>query len=167
RSSDLGPADGRRAGGPGGRRPLPGLGGRAGRNPPPLPMTCYDEFALLPEQARELGLRLDRPPAVRREHVEVAGGRRLSALVWGRGPAELVLLHGGAQNAHTWDSVALVLDRPLVAVDLSGHGHSDWREDCDYTPGPLAADAAVAVRSLAPAARAIVGMSIGGVTGIA
>jgi pimeloyl-ACP methyl ester carboxylesterase len=130
-------------------------------------MTCYDEFALLPEQARELGLRLDRPPAVRREHVKVAGGRRLSALVWGRGPAEFVLLHGGAQNAHTWDSVALVLDRPLVAVDLSGHGHSDWREDRDYTPGPLAADAAVAVRSLAPAARAIVGMSLGGVTGIA
>ena len=36
-------------------------------------------------------------------------------------------MHGGAQNAHTWDTVALALDRPLVAVDLPGHGHSDGR----------------------------------------
>ncbi len=36
-----------------------------------------------------------------------------------------MLLHGGAQNAHTWDTVALALGRPLVAIDLPGHGHSD------------------------------------------
>jgi pimeloyl-ACP methyl ester carboxylesterase len=130
-------------------------------------VTCYHEFALLIEQAAALGLRLERPPAVRRELVELADGRKLSALVWGHGPAELVLLHGGAQNAHTWDSVALVLNRPLVAVDLPGHGHSDWRADRDYTPQAHAADVAVAVRRLAPEARALVGMSIGGMTGIA
>ena len=62
---------------------------------------------------------------MRRESVELADGRRLSALVWGDGDPELVLVHGGAQNAHTWDTVALALDRPLVAVDLPGHGHSD------------------------------------------
>ena len=37
------------------------------------------------------------------------------------------LIHGGAQNAHTWDTVALALDRPLVALDLPGHGHSSHR----------------------------------------
>ena len=47
-------------------------------------------------------------------------GRALSALVWGTAPPELVLLHGGAQNAHTWDTVALALGRPLVAIDLPG-----------------------------------------------
>ena len=62
---------------------------------------------------------------MRREFVEVEPGRRLSALVWGDGDPELVFLHGGAQNAHTWDTVALALDRPLVAIDLPGHGHSD------------------------------------------
>ena len=125
-------------------------------------MSCYEEFALLPDQARELGLSPDRVPAVRREALEVAPGRRVSALVWGAGPAELVLVHGGAQNAHTWDRVALLLGRPLVAVDLAGHGHSDWRLDGDYSARILAADLAPTVRSLAPGARAVVGMSIGG-----
>ena len=40
-------------------------------------------------------------------------------------PPELVLVHGGAQNAHTWDTVALALGRPLLTIDLPGHGHSD------------------------------------------
>lgn len=106
-------------------------------------------------------------PAVRREFLEVAPGGRLSALVWGHRPPELVLLHGGAQNAHTWDSVALLLGRPLMAIDLPGHGHSDWRLDRDHSPQASAADVAAAVRSLAPQARLVAGMSLGGVTAVA
>jgi pimeloyl-ACP methyl ester carboxylesterase len=75
-------------------------------------------------------------------------------------------LHGGAQNSHTWDTVALALDRPLVAIDLPGHGHSDWRADHNYSPASLADDVALAVGSLAPPARAVVGMSLGGLTAI-
>ena len=86
---------------------------------------AYDEFGLFHENAEEFGLPYDGPPVVRRADVEVAPGRRLSALVWGEAPPELVLLHGGAQNAHTWDTVAMALGRPLVAIDLPGHGHSD------------------------------------------
>lgn len=130
-------------------------------------MSCYEEFALLPDQARELGLPPDRVPVVRREGVEVAPGRRLSALVWGEGLAELVLVHGGAQNAHTWDRVALLLGRPLVAVDLAGHGHSDWRADRDYSPPAHALDLAPVVRRLALGASAVVGMSIGGMAAVA
>ena len=85
----------------------------------------YDEFGLFGENAEEYGLPFDRPPTVRRVFTEVAGGRRLSALVWQERDPELVLLHGGSQNAHTWDTVAMALDRPLVAIDLPGHGHSD------------------------------------------
>ena len=62
--------------------------------------------------------------SVRREFVDVAPDRTLSALVWGTDDPQLVLLHGGAQNAHTWDTVALALGRPLVAIDLPGHGYS-------------------------------------------
>jgi pimeloyl-ACP methyl ester carboxylesterase len=124
----------------------------------------YDEFSMFHENAAEFGLPYDGPPTVRREEVEVEPGRSLSALVWGDGPPELVLLHGGAQNAHTWDTVAMALDRPLVALDLPGHGHSDGgRQGGDRVEGN-AADVATAVRALAPDARAVVGMSLGGVT---
>jgi pimeloyl-ACP methyl ester carboxylesterase len=126
--------------------------------------THYDEFGLFHENAEEVGLAYDGPPAVRRVSVPVDGPRAVSALVWGTGEAEVVLLHGGAQNAHTWDTVAMALGRPLVAVDLPGHGHSDWREDHSYWPAHLADDVAVAVRELAPAADLVVGMSLGGLT---
>jgi pimeloyl-ACP methyl ester carboxylesterase len=127
----------------------------------------YDEFSLFRENADEYGLEWHGPPTVRRVSVAVDGDRRLSALVWGSGPPELVLLHGGAQNAHTWDTVALALDRPLVAIDLPGHGHSDHRPDGPFSPRDNARDVAVAVRELAPDARAVIGMSLGGLTSIA
>ena len=95
----------------------------------------YDEFGLFHENAEEYGVPWKGPPTVRRESVPVADdGRRVSALVWGRDDPELVLLHGGGQNAHTWDTVALALGCPLIAVDLPGHGHSGRRDDRDYGP---------------------------------
>jgi pimeloyl-ACP methyl ester carboxylesterase len=127
----------------------------------------YDEFGLFQENAEEFGLPWSGPPDVRRTAVEVEPGRALSALVWGTGAPELVLLHGGAQNAHTWDTVALALDRPLVAIDLPGHGHSDPRDDGPFGPVQNAGDVAVAVRELAPDAPMVVGMSLGGLTAIA
>lgn len=127
-------------------------------------MSGYDEFGLFHENAEEVGLVYDGPPRVERVAVAVDGDRRVSALKWGEGDPELVLVHGGAQNAHTWDTVALALDRPLLAVDLPGHGHSDWRDDHSYWPPHLADDVAVMVREHAPAAQAVVGMSLGGLT---
>jgi pimeloyl-ACP methyl ester carboxylesterase len=133
--------------------------------PPPL---HYDEFGLFHENAQEYGLPFDAPPVVRRESVVVDGsGRRLSALAWGDAPSRYVLLHGGAQNAHTWDTVALALDTPLLAVDLPGHGHSDHRGDGPFSHRENARDVAVVVRQLAPDARMVVGMSLGGLTAIA
>jgi pimeloyl-ACP methyl ester carboxylesterase len=132
------------------------------------PASHYDEFSLFHENAEEAGLPWDGPPVVRREDVEVAPDRRVSALVWGTAPPELVLVHGGGQNAHTWDTVALALGRPLVAVDLPGHGHSDWPAGVHgLDPAAMADDLAVAVGALAPSARAVVGMSLGGATSLA
>jgi pimeloyl-ACP methyl ester carboxylesterase len=124
----------------------------------------YDEMGLFHENAAEVGLPWNGPPDVRRREVTVAPGQKVSALVWGRGAPEFVLIHGGAQNAHTWDTVALALDRPLVAIDLPGHGQSDWRPDRDYWPERNAEAVAVAIDVLAPAAAAVVGMSLGGLT---
>ncbi len=88
--------------------------------------------------------------------------------MWGESPPELVLIHGGGQNAHTWDTVALALDRPLLAVDLPGHGHSDWPQESAWLdPSTMADDVARVVERFAPDARAVVGMSLGGATAIA
>jgi pimeloyl-ACP methyl ester carboxylesterase len=130
----------------------------------------YDEFGLFYENAEEFGLPYDGPPTVRRESVELPDGRKISALVWGTGDPEYVFLHGGAQNAHTWDTVAMALDRPLVAIDLPGHGHSDGPNEAtggQLAPQSLAQDVAVAIRELAPNAKGVIGMSLGGLTTIA
>lgn len=128
-------------------------------------MTAYDEFGLLHENAEEAGISFD-PLPVRRVAVDDAG---ISAIRWGDddADAEIVLLHGGAQNAHTWDTVALALQRPLVAIDLPGHGRSAWRDDHDYRPTANAPAVAAAVEALAPKARLVVGMSLGGLTAAA
>jgi pimeloyl-ACP methyl ester carboxylesterase len=127
----------------------------------------YDEFGLFHENAEEFDIPYAGPPVVRRESVDLGDGRQLSALVWSDADPELVFLHGGAQNAHTWDTVALALDRPLVAIDLPGHGHSDGGKRGSLGLRDNATDVATAIRSLAPDAAAVIGMSLGGVTTLA
>jgi pimeloyl-ACP methyl ester carboxylesterase len=127
----------------------------------------YDELGLFHENAAEFGLPYDGPPLVRRERVALGDGRSLSALVWGDAPPQLVFLHGGAQNAHTWDTVAMALDVPLVCIDLPGHGHSDGPSEASSDLATNALDIAATVEALAPDAAAVVGMSLGGMTTIA
>jgi pimeloyl-ACP methyl ester carboxylesterase len=127
----------------------------------------YDEFGLFHENAEEFGIAFDAPPVVHRVSVPVDEGYDLSALRWGSDEPEIVLLHGGAQNAHTWDTVALALDRPLVAIDLPGHGHTGHRADHVYWPADNASAIETAVRKLAPEAAMVVGMSLGGLTALA
>src|SRR5215470_4923918 len=121
------------------------------------------------DNADEYGVPWKGEPIVRRETVivEPSTGRSLSALVWGTEDPEIVLLHGGAQNAHTWDTVALALDRPLIAIDLPGHGHSDGPGASSIDVEGNARDVAAVVRAAAPSARGVIGMSLGGLTGIA
>jgi pimeloyl-ACP methyl ester carboxylesterase len=127
----------------------------------------YDELSLFHENAEEYGLPWSGPPAVQRHDVDLGDGRHVSALVWGKMPCDLVLLHGGAQNAHTWDTVALALDRPLVAVDLPGHGHSGPGRKGSLDVAANASDVATAIRALAAAPVHLVGMSLGGITALA
>jgi pimeloyl-ACP methyl ester carboxylesterase len=136
--------------------------------PPPVD-DDYDELAYLADNAAEAGLPFDPtdPPVVRRTEVAVPSGGTVSALVWGHEPPQLALVHGGAQNAHTWDTTALALGLPLVAIDLPGHGHSSWRSEGNYSPMAMADDVATALDALAPTATTLVGMSLGGLTSIA
>jgi pimeloyl-ACP methyl ester carboxylesterase len=117
-----------------------------------------DEFALLPENAEQAGVTGPLPTVQRIEHGPI------SAVRWGTDPVRVVFLHGGGQNAHTWDTVILGLGEPALAIDLPGHGRSAWREDGDYGPKLNAVAIEPVVRELAPDADLVVGMSLGGLT---
>ncbi|MCV7420645.1 alpha/beta hydrolase [Mycobacterium yunnanensis] len=119
-----------------------------------------DEFALLPENAEQIGATGPLPPVRRLESGPV------SALKWGSEDPQVVFLHGGGQNAHTWDTVILGLGVPALAVDLPGHGRSAWRADGDYGPKLNADTLAPVIRDWAPTPRLVVGMSLGGLTAL-
>jgi pimeloyl-ACP methyl ester carboxylesterase len=126
----------------------------------------YDEFGLFAGNAEELGIPYV-APHVTRVATDVGKGQMVSALRWGTETPDLVLIHGGAQNAHTWDSVALLLDRPLLAIDMPGHGHSSARDDHAYWPAENSVAIETALRSWGIAPRLVVGMSLGGLTSVA
>jgi esterase len=122
------------------------------------------EFSLLSENAEQAGVAGPLPDVERVESDSAEG--RVSGLRWGASPPRIVFLHGGGQNAHTWDTVIVGLGEPALAVDLPGHGHSGWREDGDYSPRHNAAALAPVLRELASTADLVVGMSLGGLTAV-
>lgn len=123
-------------------------------------LSGLDEFALLPENAEQLGVTGPLPAVERIESGDV------SALKWGTASPQVVFLHGGGQNAHTWDTVILGLGLPALAVDLPGHGRSAWREDGDYGPKLAAEKVLPVLHEYAPKLRLLVGMSLGGLTAL-
>jgi len=95
--------------------------------------------------------------------LDVAEGVRLRALDWGGSGVPVLLLHGGALTAQTWDYVCVGLrsEFRLIALDMRGHGESSWSGD--YSIGRLAADAAQTAAALGMVRLHVVGMSLGGV----
>jgi pimeloyl-ACP methyl ester carboxylesterase len=100
-------------------------------------------------------------------HFEGSGGLRLAAMV--RGPAEgpkVLLAHGGGQTHWAWRNTVTALAEAgfhAVAIDLRGHGDSDWSDDGDYHHTSLAADL-LAVADQISGKVAMVGASLGGIS---
>jgi len=60
-----------------------------------------------------------------------ADGCAIATRAWGEeGRPAIVLVHGSAAHMGWWDPIAadLATDHRVVALDLSGHGDSGWRE---------------------------------------
>lgn len=122
-----------------------------------------NEFAYLPAEAAERGVPM---PDVCREALSPSGGApTVSALRWHGAREEIIEFHGAALNAHAWDSVNLLLGLPALAVDMPGHGDSDWNDDFDYGPERLA-DALAPVVAGASGKVTLLGHSLGGLTAI-
>jgi pimeloyl-ACP methyl ester carboxylesterase len=81
----------------------------------------------------------------------------------------VVLLHGGGQTRHSWGTtLGAVASRGwrAYAIDLRGHGESDWAADGDYTLDAFAGDVLAISRALEQRP-ALVGASLGGIASLA
>lgn len=97
------------------------------------------------------------------------GDVTLRGSAWGPAKARpVVLLHGGGQTRHSWSGTAEALAREgwhAVAVDLRGHGDSDWSPDGEYGLDRFSADLRAILKTFAEPA-VVVGASLGGMTAL-
>jgi len=98
--------------------------------------------------------------------VRLAGdGVELTADIFGPEAAPpVLLLHGGGQTRHAWAKTGEALACAgwrAIALDLRGHGDSDWPESGEYDPEHFAADLQAVIRRLQQPP-AVVGASLGG-----
>jgi esterase len=130
-----------------------------------------DYTALMAEAAASAGLEPAAILAPRDREVRL-NGIRFHYLDWGNEHLpHVVLLHGGALTAHTWDMAALLLrDRyHLVALDQRGHGDTDWTPEADLGQNNaelMLEDTRQFIEHLGFERLALVGMSMGGMNSI-
>jgi pimeloyl-ACP methyl ester carboxylesterase len=99
------------------------------------------------------------------------GVPRLHYLEWNpRGRRTLVCLHGNSANAWWWQPMTEALgelDFRILALDLRGHGESDWVRPPAYLPTDYAEDVARFLRGMALADAVVIGHSMGGICALA
>jgi pimeloyl-ACP methyl ester carboxylesterase len=116
------------------------------------------------DAARAAGVDV-RAPALPRDRFYEANGVRFHCLDWGNADRpSLLLLHGFAQQAHSWDFAALGLRDlcHIVSVDLRGHGDSGWPSAPDYRIGDYARDVTAVIDAAGLGAPIVCGLSLGG-----
>lgn len=105
------------------------------------------------------------PSPTPREGTITSDGLAIHYLDWGAADRPvLVMLHGIFQSARTYDHIAARLtdDYRVIAMDLRGHGESDWSPAAAYTADDYARDLHALVGQLDLQRVAITGCSIGG-----
>ena len=118
----------------------------------------------LHQAARQKGVPFTQENEPTDQTVQV-NGMTFHYLEWGQPANPLILmLHGGSQQAHSWDFVSLPLSERyhIIALDQRGHGDSDWAPDGDYTVEAHQQDIDGFVAALALSNFHLIGHSMGG-----
>ena len=98
-------------------------------------LTRSEQIDTLYAAAQNAGLDVAKGDISWQDEVIDVAGMKIHYLDWGsKGKRPLLLLHGGMQSAHTWDLIAVAMKRDfhVVAMDLRGHGASDWAATIAY-----------------------------------
>ena len=99
---------------------------------------------------------------------KLKSGLDIAASSWGKEADPLVvLMHGGGQTRHAWGKTGEVLGNSgfhVVAIDLRGHGNSDWHPEGDYSIDGYKSDLISILNQLKKPA-SLVGASLGGMIG--
>jgi alpha/beta hydrolase fold len=83
------------------------------------------------------------PAAMGVDRFITVNGLRIHFLDWGNeGKPPFIMLHGISRTAHTFDHVArrYQKDYHVIAVDMRGHGDSDWDPKAQYLAAQQALD---------------------------
>ena len=97
-------------------------------------------------------------------------GFRLHYLEWGEeSAATMVLVHGLGECARSWDRFAgaMAADRRVIALDLRGHGDSQWAPSGAYSLQDYMSDLEALVEQMGLERILLIGHSEGGRTGTA
>jgi pimeloyl-ACP methyl ester carboxylesterase len=88
---------------------------------------------------------------------------------WRGGGAPIVVLHGGGQTRHAWEESCAHLGElgyDVTALDLRGHGESEWAPDQAYGLKDFAADVVAVLPQLGHRRAALLGFSLGGLASL-
>lgn len=95
-----------------------------------------------------------------------AAGANIRYRVWGDSGPGVILVHGVAAHARWWDHLAplLAVGRSVVALDLSGHGESDRRDQ--YSRETWSAEVVSIADHFQFDAPTVIGHSLGGMVAL-
>lgn len=98
-------------------------------------------------------------------YYQAKDGINLHYLLWPNNKSNscCILLHGFTNDAHIWDGLSRKLQamHNVIAIDLRGHGDSDWDNEAKYTHPQLLEDVYQLIDSLTFTNWHIIGHSLG------
>jgi pimeloyl-ACP methyl ester carboxylesterase len=97
-------------------------------------------------------------------HVKLADGRSVHLKEWGHGQRVCLLIHGFGEGGYVWNEFApsVALYYRTFAIDLRGHGDSDWDHKRNYDVKTHVVDVIKVIQALGWRRIALVGHSMGG-----